>query len=94
MTPVVEAHANDLFETCHHWPIGDARFVDNCPFGEIPLKSSQRIQARTIFILQQVIHGGGSVQVQQRGGLGHIQNPFFSLDPKPEFAIASHGQQG
>ncbi len=55
---------------------------------------NQCIQARTVFLLKQVIYRGGSVHLQKRGRFGHIQNAFARLDPKPEFAIALYGQQG
>src|ERR1700694_2154506 len=50
MTPVVQAHAYDLFRTRHDRPVRDARFVEKRLLGMIGLKHgvNQRIQAWTV----------------------------------------------
>jgi hypothetical protein len=95
MVPVIQAYADNLLRTANQRAEFNCIFIQPCSFRLTGLANSihQPIQRGPVFLLQQLIHGGGRVEVEEFGGTRNIEDARVSLYAEAQFAVTAERKQ-
>ena len=95
MLPVVQPDADNFFRARHYRAVFDRVFLKKCFLRRLGLgrRIHERIQARAVFILKQLVNCSRRMHMQNLRRFGHNEYSFFVLHAQAAFCALANVQQ-